>query len=225
MHTTSPGNTRLNVLIHYAAYLYANVDFAKLPKEACVMVCGDDNLVTGSTALCNVDVSTFAARMGITLKVQKRDKLCDVKFLSRMFWPTTDECGNSTYVLGPCPGRFISRLGWDVHMVSKKQRPALFKGILLGYQKEVAHVPVLGEYVNHLLELMASQAYVCYLNEYRQLVAPGHTFPVTEDGRNLFFQRYGIESARVVNELLAIDTPMMQLNSAIVGIICKRDIE
>jgi len=119
-----------------------------------MLVCGDDNLLLARkvvmTPLVISNLQTHLEHLGLRPTPIVSEHRYDWEFCSRLPWyaldPTT---GAQRTVWGPKPGRLLTRIGWTL----KNPRDLNFKATLLSIKDDVAHIPMLAEYVAHMLPL------------------------------------------------------------------------
>ncbi len=132
------------------------------PPDSHYFVClahGDDMLAFCPQGYITAEaVTAIAKELGFTAKAKLRSEDEDhlVEFCSALFWPTNE----NTYVVGPKPGRILSRIGWAVELKPSRSDkkndvdpgPAFVRGVCLGLSNDVQHVPFAKELINNMIE-------------------------------------------------------------------------
>lgn len=137
---TSVGNSLICGAVFFSYFSLIGANFV-------VFVMGDDTF--SITDKYNQDEAVrFATKLGLVPKLKATRNKFKSEFLSARFWPSS-----MGTILGPKPGRLISRLGYTYRYVRPDQKYIFAKGVLLGLENNVAHIPIARTYVNRHLEL------------------------------------------------------------------------
>lgn len=160
---------------------------------------GDDMLAFFTEgSITAAQVVDIAKQLGFTAKAKLRTAEQDylVEFCSGVFWPVE----RGQYVLGPKPGRILSRLGWAVELrPSKEQKkkaedpgPAFVRGVCLGLVNDVQHVPIAKELVNRMLQLTEGKRPMYSGRDFDYKVHASRAHGYCDDTLRFFTQRYGL---------------------------------
>jgi hypothetical protein len=147
---TSPGNALLDA----CAILYAWIECTGVQQptrdDLRIIVNGDDACVASNY---HVDVVQFMAALhslGFKPKTKLFNTVEELDFCSGRFWACTVN-GVHTHVFGPMPGKLMSRIGASVSRVTDPLR--WFRGVLLGFERDTNHVPLVSQLVKRGLHL------------------------------------------------------------------------
>jgi hypothetical protein len=117
------------------------------------IILGDDVvlLVRRSRRFSVEEVRIEFALAGMEAEPILREDPIDLTFCSQRFWPT----GDGT-VLGPKVGRFLSKFAWTLADTRGDRLLQLARGNALGLYNSCRHVPVVGEFLERILQLTDS---------------------------------------------------------------------
>lgn len=225
---TGTGNSRWDGAGHYVGLMhdafFKHEDHKYVQNRsstARMFVCGDDNLLTGDTGLVQLDPTTFLRQLGLSCKRVVRETVEDTIFLNRRFWPVVID-GQLVHVLGPRPGRVLSKIGWDVTMVPDRKRHARLRAVALSMQFECSFVPILHCLIAKILELTHELTPYELKKDYRQVHAKRMLIPCQQayDMANSLYGVDVIEAERIISGLKTLD---VELGDPIFQHICRRD--
>jgi hypothetical protein len=121
-------------------------------------------------------------RLGLRPKTAIRTERSRVTFCSGLFWPTMDGS-----VLGPMPGKLVSKLGWTI--TSPTDGRVFMRGVCLGLRDSVWHVPVAAHFVERTLELTEDVKAEPIAEAHKLLASRRHL--INDDTLVFLFERYG----------------------------------
>jgi len=178
---TSVGNTMNNVTATLNALRAQNIH----ESDVCFLVLGDDIVIASRKQIdCDTIVSEFR-QYGLESTFFEREDPRDVEFCSSLFWPVEDG-----YILGPKPGRVLSKTFWNKKQLSEEEHYQWLNGVCKGLQKSCSGIPLLGRMLDAMISATSAhqgnilqQEYNIYAKEYHQ---------VSEEGKEMFERRYGI---------------------------------
>jgi hypothetical protein len=155
-----------------------------------ILVGGDDNLIVCSIRM--VDVKEIVAKLGYELDYEYRSELHDVEFCSQLFWPITVN-GVDTFALGPKLGRYFTKVPWAVKLRSPDTN-AHVRGVALGYENDLEHVPFAREYNRKILWLTSQLRAHEVVDPFRPHVSMVFESDAHTYGRTMAFvnSRYGL---------------------------------
>jgi hypothetical protein len=156
-----------------------------------MLVCGDDNITFLKRADCNLGlanhVKTELERLGLKVKQGMSFERHDWEFCSKLFWwgknPTTGEVQT---VLGPKPGRWLTRIGFNTSTAGALN----FRGAMIGSRQDVAHIPMLNAYVNTGLRVSSHEKRTG--SEWSEFKHVSRAFSEVPANTDLLFARYKI---------------------------------
>ncbi len=158
---------------------------------------GDDNITIIPAALANgrdLDevrdqiVAEFA-KFGFKAKVKLHTDVSRAEFCSAAYWPAKVD-GEETFVMGPKPGRLLTKMGFTIKDLSLGE----VKGMFQGYQASCGHVPVLRVYVNQMLAKMDGiRATHYYDKEARYKMQAVAGISESDELGEFFMARYGLD--------------------------------
>jgi hypothetical protein len=157
---TSLGNSLLNGLLHYYIYkIQHGLTTKQTIAELKMIVQGDDNL---GAAPRRVDWVPWMLRFGFKSEALQRDSIFDAGFCSSRIYPTADGL-----VMGPCPGRVLSKLGYFVDKPKDATDKQLLRGTALGLYKQCYFIPPIKMALDKILRHTAGEkaVYTSYFKE------------------------------------------------------------
>jgi len=170
-----------------------------------IKVMGDDNTSIVKSAHGNgrdveetvEEIKKTFLLFGFVAKVKIHFDPCHAEFCSSAYWPAIVN-NSETYVMGPKPGRLLPKMGF----VIKDLSPGEVKGMFEGYNTTCSHVPVLKEYVEHVLESMRkvkTKQYVDKEAKYKIGLSVG--VQMSTETPSFFSRRYGIDYRSTIDSL------------------------
>lgn len=150
------------------------------------MVGGDDLVLCVDGPVDLTGVWEGLRRAGLKPKPMFRDRLCDLTFYSRLFWPTKDG-----HVLGPKIGRVLAKQGFRVNDLPPALYDAWRRGVLLGLEKDVNFIPILRELVHGCL-LLVGEGRVLPDRDDKHRPHATDFHEATEETLSFAFERYGM---------------------------------
>jgi len=190
---TSCGNSIINAML-------AKTIMRELGFEFAMLVQGDDNLLVVRRRFSAQYVKRLEKRIvemyemfGFKIKLKIRTKWHEVEFCSSLFWPVEDG-----FILGPKIGRRLPKLGFSL----KRLTPGQIKGMLLGNEIEMGHIPILRRYIRYCLKRMKAVKREYYYDremQFKCLSSNKHS--ATDETIEFFTLRYGVNVEDAETEL------------------------
>lgn len=168
-----------------------------------MLVCGDDNfLIARRSDLTQEVVDSLLdhlRKLGLQPTPILSQRRCDWEFCSKLFWYATDKQGKTVTVLGPKPGRLLTRVGWNLSVPGA----ANFKGALMGLVQDCNHIPYLREFIARGLELTKGQK-ARLGSEYQELKHVSRAYDPHPLNMRLINERYGVTETSALEFLAAL---------------------
>jgi hypothetical protein len=137
--------------------------------------------------------------------VREHDR--EATYCSSLFWPTT-----AGTILGPKPFRALYKIGYYHHPPHEKYHNQLVRGDMLGRRLSSRFIPILGDYVEHVISItkpeIISEHIRTYLRKDRGLLSDivGIQADATDETWNMFYDRYHLTIAEVTEFQQSIST-------------------
>jgi hypothetical protein len=163
-----------------------------------MFVMGDDNLVLGQRSGYNIaqiatDLRDHLVELGLKPTQGVSIRRCDWEFCSKLLWWGKDrQSGITQTVFGPKPARWLHRIGWTV----SSPNAANFRETMVSSSQDVAHIPLLREYVMKGLVLSSHQRRKG--SEWSEMKHVSKAYECVPDNYEILFDRYGIDTPDVV---------------------------
>jgi hypothetical protein len=179
---TSVGNTILNGLMHLYAFCITNNctpdDLVNCDLEIdrfySSIVVGDDGVFRHSAAKQVAPYGQILGELGFKVKPVVLQSSYRTQFCSGRFWPS-----DKGVIHGPKPGRIIAKLGFTLSPQHKD--PNYFKSVLHCLRRDVAHIPILNDYIETLYKkLPGKTVHVQDSDFYHKFHSPIMARPVDE---------------------------------------------
>lgn len=163
-----------------------------LDLDFLMFVCGDDNTTFGTKDELTHELIdrcvAYLKALGLKPTPIVSDRRCDWEFCSKLFWYATDpKTGACVTVLGPKPGRLLTRVGWSTTTPNALN----FRGAMLGLIADVHHIPLLSQYVQKGLDLSSKQQ--ARGREHSELKHVTRAYDPHPLNARLLMERYGIQ--------------------------------
>jgi hypothetical protein len=146
---TTLGNTLINLLL-YKAY-FASIG-AKPEQDYAVMVHGDDSIVFMKEGMQSGLVG-FAERLGFDLAFEECEFVSQVRYCSNMMYPISPTYWKEQlleFVPGPTM-KALLKMNYTIHNIPPRAFSQHQRGVALGLQAAVRHVPLLNDAVQRTL--------------------------------------------------------------------------
>lgn len=138
---TTIGNNIVNAGISFSC-------MKKLGLSGAILVVGDDLLIVVYGDFDEDAFASLEATYGIVPEYRKFHAVCDVSFISALWFVTS-----TGYAFTPKPGRLLARLFWTTNPPPPKQATAYIKGVVLGLWPTVSNMPVIGKWLEKTYQL------------------------------------------------------------------------
>jgi len=162
-----------------------------------MLVCGDDNLILVAKNRMRAedfeDLRLHLEGLGLKPTQGVSDKRGDWEFCSKLLWPAKDrQTGEVVTVLGPKPGRWLSRIAWSLTTPDSMN----FRAAMLSSMHDCAHIPILSTYVATGLRLSSGQR--ASGKEYSELKHVTKSYAPVPEALRILEERYGTTPMHVL---------------------------
>jgi len=134
-------------------------------------------------------------RLGFDPEMHWSTSVFDGDFCSGLFWPLTED-GRDIYVFGPKVGRIVLKTFWCTS--HDQELYTWVKGVAVGLEKDVAHVPVARALIGRVLQLTRDAGWAPSLSLDARIHAE-RAHVATTLTYEAFQSRYGLSYDQIVN--------------------------
>lgn len=230
---TSGGNGALNGTSHATMLDSPLYGFSYVVVDYLIEDSGDDIIIVlvvdevETLRDCKIQVKDFFSSLGLVMKTHVYDCRYDMEFCSGRFWPSTKGT-----ILGPKIGRVMSKLFHSINIYTPDHGVVWARGVALGLQLDVNHIPILRVLVRKVLQL--TEGLVPVVQQKYRSSKEKHKIHASEAGEvcpktwEMMDHLYGVTESQVIEVETLMEQQIKQLVCTILhpvlDLICEIDI-